>query len=376
MKRTQATAFGPPRSAFAPARPRQEATPRLNEGRPPLLGPHVRRVPVHIVWQAPAEPVQIPVPAAGPLPRENRNTSSQREAVLAAGGTLLRTAIASGRQELVATLLRRPDAAEMASTVNSEGFNALCHAISRRDAECARRLLVLPSGNAQAMQGAGTLGAPLLLAAHAGAVEIVQMLLEMASAREQVAAALAAGNSPLVHAANAGQPQVVALLLASAFGAQLAASAGSKGISALTAAAYRGHAEVVRILLGSVHHQALAAGVDPEGADALLRAAQRGHAEVVQLLLDSPHGRWMAGRVTPAGYDALYLAARMGHQDVVRILLQSPGYLEGRRAGGACRDPHAAAVIHGHVSIARLLQAHGFGSAAGPTAGPGSGSYK
>lgn len=332
----------------------------------PLLAPHVRQVPVTIVWPKPPE--QQAEAGERPVIVERSNAS------IAERGIVLRAMIKSRRTASVAELLARPDAADVAMTVNSKGFNALGYAISNNDTVTARLLLALPSGSMQALQGAGTLNAPLMVAASSGLHEIVDMLLLLGSAREQVERSLAAGTSPLVFAAAAGHASVVQRLLDSPYGAGLAASSNKHGVNALMAAAYKGHAGAVQMMLASSHSLTLARGTDKAGSDALLRAAQQGHAEVVRLLLTSPHGMEMAGRTCAEGYDALYVAARHGHAEVVKALLESPGYLE-QRTAVASRDPLAAALKNEHAQIADLLRAKGFGAAAaGPQAGPGSGS--
>lgn len=332
----------------------------------PLLAPHARQVPVMIVWPKPGE--QQAETAMRPA------IVDRSEASIAERGIVLRAMIKSHSRASVAELLDRPDAADVALTVNSEGFNALGYAISNNDIATARLLLALPSGSKQALQGAGTADAPLIAAARSGLHEIVDMLLPLGSAREQVARSLAAGISPLVFAAAAGHEPVVQRLLDSRFGAELAASTDKNGVNALMAAAYKGHAGAAQVMLASNHYPVLARGTDKAGSDALLRAAQQGHAEVVRLLLASPQGMEMAGRTCAASYDALYVAAREGHAGVVQALLESPGYLE-RRAAVASRDPLAAALKNNHTQIAGLLRAKGFGAAAAdPQASTGSGS--
>lgn len=332
----------------------------------PLLASHVRQVPVTIVWPKPAEQQAETVGRPVMVDRS--------EASIAERGIALRALIKFHRKASVAELLARPDAAEVAMTVNSEGFNALGYAISNNDIATARLLLALPSGSKQALQGTGTLNAPLVVAAYLGLHEIVDLLLQLDSACEQVEQLLAAGTSPLVYAAAAGQAAVVQRLLDSAFGAQLAASSDKNGVNPLIAAAYKGHAGAVQVMLASRHSPTLARGTDKAGSDALLRAAQQGHAEVVRLLLASPHGMEMAARTCAEAYDALYVAARHGHAEVVKALLESPGYLE-QRTAVASRDPLAVALKNRHAQIAELLRAKGFGAAAaGPQAGKGSGS--
>ncbi len=331
----------------------------------PLLAPHVRQVPVTIVWPKPVE--QQAETAGRPV------MVDRAEASIAERGIVLRAMIKFRRTASVAELLARPDATDVAMTVNSKGFNALGYAISNNDTVTARLLLALPSGSKQALQGAGTTNAPLLVAACSGLHEIVGMLLQLDSAREQVEQSLLAGTSPLVYAAAAGQASVVQRLLESAFGGQLAASSDKNGVNALIAAAYKGHAGAVQVMLASSHSLTLARGTDKAGSDALLRAAQQGHAEVVRLLLASPHGMGMAGRTCAEAYDALYVAARHGHAEVVKALLESPGYLQ-QRTAVASRDPLAVALKNKHAQIAALLRAKGFGAPApGPQAGPGRG---
>ncbi len=153
----------------------------------------------------------------------------------------------------------------------------------------------------------------LMLAAHAGHVEIVRELL--AAPGIEVNKQDNNGNTALMEAAYGGDAGIVQQLL-KAPGIDVNKQ-DSNGITALMEAAYGGHVEIVRELLADgaeVNKQ------NNSGVTALMVAARWGHAGIVrELLADGAE----VNKQNNSGVTALMLAAQWGHADIVRLLLEA-----------------------------------------------------
>ena len=185
---------------------------------------------------------------------------------------------------------------------------------------------------------------PLLAAAEAGRLPVVELLLENGAdvnARDKKF-----GATPLVWAAARNHAGVVKALLAR--GADPAAKGQKTGASALLSAALKGDRDITKMLL---EKGANANDKDLEGRTALMFAAQNGHLTTVQLLLEKGADPRLKGGKN--GVTALMLACARGNRGVVTLLLNS-----GAEINGVDNDGRTAlmwAVRSGTPEIVNLL---------------------
>ncbi len=180
---------------------------------------------------------------------------------------------------------------------------------------------------------------PLVRAARAGHLEIVDWLLEAGADPDQtdgrgttaLEAASSAGHQEVVERLAAASPDAVPadeqLIMAvrdddpAALERLLSAGASvraktERGSSALAVAATEGHLDALATLLA---HEAPAGQRDEEGRIPLMAAAEAGQTEAVQRLLAADP---RTEAVDTSGHTALYFAASKGHLETVRLLLE------------------------------------------------------
>lgn len=164
-----------------------------------------------------------------------------------------------------------------------------------------------------ACMGDRDLDSQLVLAARKGDVEKVFELIK-AGAQVNGREASDTGETPILAAATAGRLRVVEILIERGANVNLASKAGA---TPLRTAAYAGYSDVVRLLLR--------AGAKPNAKDGmgwtpLLHASRNGHADVVKLLLEAGAD----ARITdPDGRTPIAMASAGGFSRVVTLLEQA-----------------------------------------------------
>lgn len=322
MKRTLENAIGSARSIFQPIpkKPRVDLPsypstlpPGLGGGQP-LMKSIAPRVPVHIISQNFSNSSSV---VASPS-QEVRPSFSQD--FIAAKAHELRSAILDGDSAVISDILSRQDASEIAMATDSQGKNALFHAIAKNDLLTMDYLFSLTSRDKLVMQQSKAGMFPLSFSAGKGAVLAVIRILDINVANQHVYPDTMRFN-PLLNAAANGHEAVIHILLASPHGAALAQGTTKEGFNALAMAAWQGHAGVVQALLASAHAPELAQDNPDKGLNAMVAAAYQGHEAVVKILLESPYAAGMLQ--ARDGFNALMIAAQNGHEGAVRIFLAS-----------------------------------------------------
>ncbi|XP_077473529.1 uncharacterized protein ankrd50l [Stigmatopora argus] len=191
---------------------------------------------------------------------------------------------------------------------------------------------------------------PLLLAAHEGHDDIVELLLDAGADVDETAGGRGARVTPLLAAAAMGHVQTVTRLL---FWGALADAVDDEGRTALGLAAARGSAGAVRVLLErglDENHK------DDLGWTPLHAAAHEGHRAVCAALTE-PGSAARVGETDAEGRTALMLAAREGHLGAARLLLDRRSPVDHRSHDG--RSALSAALLEDRGEVAQLLLRRG-----------------
>ena len=185
---------------------------------------------------------------------------------------------------------------------------------------------------------------PLMEAAAAGHVSVVQWLHDQGAELDTVAASIAKGISALSLACQNHQVKVVESLISKGAKVDLVLQDGA---TPLFMASRTGHVEIVSALIkgGAAVNYAKS-----NGATSILMASQMGHAEVVQALLN---GGAATHRVRSDGASPLFMASHLGHTEVVKVLIDGGAAINQARADGAA--PLHVASQTGHVAVVRAL---------------------
>lgn len=263
------------------------------------------------------EVVLIVVPFCGPSQKQRHQ--------------FLRAAI-DGNFSKVEAMLHRPHDPDLAA---ENGDTALLLASHAGHVEVARLLLEAGAGVDIADADGET---PLILASDLGSVELVRLLLEV---RADLDTSDTDGETALILASDLGSLESVHLLLEASASVNIADEDGS---TALIAASHAGHVEVVRLLLEASAGADIA---DTDGFTALLHACILGHEEVACLLLRAGADKefvYSQGTI-------LHHASSAGHYNIVQLLLNA-GADKFRRYS---RKAWMHAIERGHEEISNLL---------------------
>ena len=177
---------------------------------------------------------------------------------------------------------------------------------------------------------------PLMLAAAAGHVEVLQQLL-VAKADKNLNCALD-GVTPLHIAVQLDQEQVVQLLLDSSARTDVTTR---DGVTPLAMAAHLGRPTVAMKLIhgGADFDGAMLGGTTP-----LIMAADSGQAEVVRVLIEARADIEKSMNSSNTTFEtALGVAAQAGYIEVVRVLLDASADLESSKTGNGSSALVAAA---------------------------------
>ena len=190
---------------------------------------------------------------------------------------------------------------------------------------------------------------PLIAAAEAGRLEIVELLLQ-SGAHVNATDHTKSRNTALILAAAAGQTEVVRVLIAK--GAEKNARDAKTGMNPLLSACMRGSRDVAKVLLDS---GARVDDADNDGRTALIWASMSGRADLIKMLLEK--GADLKARDKSHGADPLIVAAANGRTNAALLLLD-----KGANPGVADLTGKTAlmwAAKNGHADTVKLLLDHG-----------------